>query len=355
VTSTAGTDGGAGAVALSGDMVAVVVCRGGRAPAGADEAVAEAGGRAVLVGEDPEQAWPGLPSATDVWWAVTGSGPARLASQLAGPLAAVRLIVLPASPDGRDLAPRLAARMGRPLLAGAARCGVEAGRPVADLLRVDGQVVVPAASTRPAVATLWPGARGPQAAGGSPRVSRIDLAEPPGGAAGARDPEVTALIEPDPATMDLSEARRVVGGGAGLVPTGSSPQAARTWFALMVDVAAALGASAGATRVVTDAGWMGYERQIGTTGVAIDPDLYLALGVSGASQHVGGLGTPATTVSVNLDPSCPMTAMSDLGVVTDAPALLVELARRLGVPVPAGLADRGGPVDPTAGAAKGAS
>jgi electron transfer flavoprotein alpha subunit len=85
--------------------------------------------------------------------------------------------------------------------------------------------------------------------------------------------------------------------------------------------------------VVTDAGWMPYDRQIGTTGVAIDPDLYVALGVSGASQHTGGLGAPRHTVSVNIDPSSPMTAMADLGVVTDALSLLVELAGRLGLDV----------------------
>jgi electron transfer flavoprotein alpha subunit len=83
--------------------------------------------------------------------------------------------------------------------------------------------------------------------------------------------------------------------------------------------------------VATDAGWTGYERQIGTTGVTVEPDLYVALGVSGATQHTGGLGTPRHVVSVNTDPSCPMTAMADLGLVTDARALLVELARRLGV------------------------
>ena len=96
-------------------------------------------------------------------------------------------------------------------------------------------------------------------------------------------------------------------------------------------MAAALGGSAGATRVATDAGWTGYERQIGTTGVAVDPDLYVALGVSGAAQHIGGLGAPRHVVSVNTDPSCPMTAMADLGLVTDAGALLAELADRLGV------------------------
>jgi len=83
--------------------------------------------------------------------------------------------------------------------------------------------------------------------------------------------------------------------------------------------------------VATDAGWTGYERQIGTTGVTVDPDLYVALGVSGAAQHTGGIGSPRHLVSVNTDPSCPMTAMADLGLVTDARALLAELARRLGV------------------------
>jgi electron transfer flavoprotein alpha subunit len=100
-------------------------------------------------------------------------------------------------------------------------------------------------------------------------------------------------------------------------------------------VAAEMGGSAGATRVATDAGWIGYERQIGTTGAAIDPHLYVALGVSGAAQHVGGLGTPRHIVSVNTDPSCPMTAMANLGLVTDAHQLLLELARRFGVAVPA--------------------
>jgi len=115
---------------------------------------------------------------------------------------------------------------------------------------------------------------------------------------------------------------------------GTGDDRARAVFALLAGVAAAMGASSGATRVATDAGWAGYERQIGTTGVAIDPDLYLAFGISGASQHVGGLGAPRHVVSVNLDPSAPMTALADLGLVTDARALLIELAHRFGVPVP---------------------
>jgi electron transfer flavoprotein alpha subunit len=80
---------------------------------------------------------------------------------------------------------------------------------------------------------------------------------------------------------------------------------------------------------------MTYDRQIGTTGVTVSPELYIAFGISGAAQHVGGLGAPEHVVSVNTDPSCPMTAMADLGIVADAPAVLAALAGRLGVTAPA--------------------
>ena len=310
--------------------MAVVVARAGRLPAGADEAVAEAGGRAVLVGGGTAEAAANLTGSARLWLAETATGAGELAGRLAPLLRPCPLVILPASPDGRDLAPRLAARLGRPLLAGAVSCRLEGGRPSADLLRADGRVVVPATTAGPAVATLWPGSRSPAPAGAPAVISQLQLpaAEP------GTDPGVVELIEPDPATMDLAEAPRVLGGGAGLVRPGAPDEQARAVFALMAEVAAALGASAGATRVVTDAGWMGYDRQIGTTGVSLDPELYVALGVSGASQHVGGLGAPGHVVSVNVDPSCPMTAMADLGLVTDALELLLELARRLGVPVP---------------------
>jgi electron transfer flavoprotein alpha subunit len=72
--------------------------------------------------------------------------------------------------------------------------------------------------------------------------------------------------------------------------------------------------------------------------LSIAPDLYVAFGVSGATQHTAGLGTPRHVVSVNTDPSSPMTALADLGLITDAPSMLLRLAERLGVPVPAGLA-----------------
>ncbi|MPY93802.1 MAG: electron transfer flavoprotein subunit alpha/FixB family protein, partial [Acidimicrobiia bacterium] len=146
----------------------------------------------------------------------------------------------------------------------------------------------------------------------------------------AADARLVGLDPADPATVDLHEARRIVGGGAGLEGRGA--------VELLEAVGLALGASYGATRVVTDAGWAAVERQIGTTGVAVDPDFYLAFGISGAVQHTAGLGTPAHIVSVNIDPSCPMMSLADLAVVADATATLAALAERLGLGLGAGTA-----------------
>ncbi|MEY8042202.1 FAD-binding protein [Saccharopolyspora cebuensis] len=140
---------------------------------------------------------------------------------------------------------------------------------------------------------------------------------------------MVAVLGPEPGSTELAESRRILAAGAGAVPAGADGRAV---MARLTAVAAALGGSAGATRVVTDAGWAEHDRQIGTTGVVVNPELYLAFGISGAAQHVGGLGRPRHVISVNTDPSCPMTALADLGIVADAPAVLAELEHRLGLP-----------------------
>jgi electron transfer flavoprotein alpha subunit len=342
----------------AGPAVAVVVARDGRLPVGSEHAFAEAGGRAIVVGSGAEAGAGRLVGAGQVWWSDTGPGlrPGALAAWLAPTVESIPLVLLPASPDGRDLAPRLAAALGRPLVAGAVRATCRTGGPGAALpsgepsraepyvdalvSRLDDRVLVPVGVEGPAVVTLVPEDRVQTAARTTTAVRPLPLregSEPAGGERAGPEAEMIALLEPDLHTMDLSDAARVVSGGAGLA-AGLHDRRATEVFELLGQVAAALGGSAGATRVVTDAGWTGYERQIGTTGVTIDPDLYIAFGVSGAAQHLGGLGAPRHIVSVNTDASCPMTAMADLGLVTDARALLVELAHRLGVVVPTDLA-----------------
>jgi electron transfer flavoprotein alpha subunit len=316
--------GSGSAISLAGlATLAVIVVREAELPAGADEAVAEAAGYALLAGSGTREAADRLVAARQAWLAERPSvTPASLAAALAPVLSGVHTVLLPASPDGRDLAPRLAFAMDRPLLAGAVRCGDG----TVDLTRLDDRLSIRVTADGPVVVTLRPGVIGTSPPVLLESVTELPLPAPllpPG-----TDAQAEMVLAPEPATVDLAEAKRIVAGGAGVVATDADGGAV---MALLADVAAALGASAGATRVVTDAGWMGYDRQIGTTGVAVTPGLYIAFGISGAAQHVGGLGTPDHVVSVNTDPSCPMTAMADLGIVADAPAVLAGLADRLGV------------------------
>lgn len=308
--------------------LAIVVVREGRLPAGADETVAEAGGAALLAGSGTRGAARQLDSSSSRIWLLELSQvtPAALARMLAPVLSGVAMVLLPESPDGHDLAPRLAVLLDRVLLAGAVRCSPGE----VELTRLDDRLSLRVAVDGPVVVTLRPAGRGgPKRAGPAGHAGPALVTElPPAGPGSGFDAESVEVLGPEPGSADLAQARRIVGGGAGLVPPGGDGTAA---MRLLEDVAGVLGASAGATRVVTDAGWVSHDRQIGTTGVAVDPELYLAFGISGAAQHVGGLGAPRHVVSVNTDPYCPMTQMADLGIVADAPAVLAELAGRLGV------------------------
>jgi electron transfer flavoprotein alpha subunit len=336
--------------------LAIVHARAGVLPLGALEAVTEAGGAVLIIGDG---AAAGAASAVAAaagraWWCETGPGlhAGRLVRRLAPVVAGVPLVVLPGSPDGRDLAPRLAAQLGRPLLAGACRAELTGSGVRAQLCRLDDRITIPAEVDGPAVVTLAPGtgtispprAASPPRAGAPapaspPAVTPLALPEPESAQPGSGgDVAVLEILDPDPSTMELAEAPLVFSGGAGLAAGLDLPEA-RAAFGLLAAVAAAVGASAGATRVATDAGWAGPDRQIGTTGVAIAPRLYVAFGVSGAAQHTGGLGAPEHIVSVNLDAHCPMTAMSSLGVIADARGTLAELARRVGAEIPPELRD----------------
>lgn len=298
-------------------MIAVVVVRDADLPFGAAEAIDEAGGRAVLAGTGTEDAARALSHAATelVCWEAGPYRPGAWALALAPLLADEDVVLLPASADGRDLAPRLAQVLSRPLLAPA--IAVTPRR--VTVVRGGGLVLEDVAVDEPFVATLQPASRGTDAPRpGAARV-RVHSAPVPDG---PNDPEPVSLRLPDPATVELAEARRILAGGAGL---GTPPV-----MAALGRVAGRLGCALGATRVVTDAGWVDVERQIGTTGAVVDPDLYVAVGISGALQHVSGLGQPRDVVSVNLDPSCPMMALADLAIVTDAPGFVAALERRLG-------------------------
>ena len=124
----------------------------------------------------------------------------------------------------------------------------------------------------------------------------------------------------------IEEARVIVAGGRGV----GGPDG----FKLVEQIAEALGGAVGATRAAVDSGWIPYGQQIGQTGKIVKPQLYLALGISGAIQHKVGMQTAETIVAVNRDPDAPIADFADLVVIGDlfevGPALLAELGARSG-------------------------
>ena len=134
------------------------------------------------------------------------------------------------------------------------------------------------------------------------------------------DEEVIAIASPESAApAELSDAPFVLCAGGGVSDLA-------TWNEL-ADLAGLLGATIGATRVLTDRGWAPNELQIGATGQGISPKVYLTFGVSGATQHLSNVVIPDKVISVNTDPACPMVAVSSLAVISDAASVAEELLR----------------------------
>ena len=316
-------------------MLAIIPVRIGVAPLGAAEVAAEVAsgptsGGVVVVGS-------GAAAVATELLVYSGSvrfleHPVelhRLASSLVSVITAgaSQPLLLPGSPDGRDLAPLLALHLGWPLYAGATEVRHDRVRLARDASTSIEEIV----PTGPFVATLIPGVRGSTtvaakaSTGGhqaaKPKELKVPISADP--AAALSDAVSLEVLPPDAATMDLGEAKRILGGGAGLND--------ERCFTQLGAVAGALDASMGATRVITDHGWVGHERQIGTTGVVVDPDLYVAFGISGAVQHTSGLGHPDHIICVNTDEHCPMMQLADLAIVADANATLDELAGLLGL------------------------
>jgi electron transfer flavoprotein alpha subunit len=296
-------------------MLAVIVVRDGVLPAGANETISECDGRALLVGSGTTAAADEVQHvARQVTTIELGDfHPDAWAQALSVELADESIIVLPASPDGRDFAPRLAAQLQRPLHAMAMT--VSPSR--IELVRRAGTELHSFEPAAAFVATLQPGVRGVDHLDAPTIVTSITAEAPDG-----NDPTVERVLPADASTIDLSEASRIVAGGAGL----DDPRR----FDQLGELGAAMRASVGATRVITDRGWVGHERQIGTTGVIVEPQLYIAFGISGAVQHTSGIGQPRHIISVNSDPHCPMMQLADVAVIADANSVLDELVARIG-------------------------
>jgi electron transfer flavoprotein alpha subunit len=280
---------------------------------------------ALFVGEGLDGAREGLArhGATAVYAA---GGDNRLAGPLTGALAAAAdraepaAVLVAATPMGKDAGARLAARKGWGMLA--------------DIVDLDGDLVATqnvfggATTVRSRVRTgtpvlaVKPNSFPVQEAPAEPEV--VDLEVAAEGQDGARVTD--HVVQEQGGRPDVAEAEIVVSGGRGLQDPSN--------FALVEALADTLGAAVGASRAAVDAGWYPHQHQVGQTGKTVSPQLYVAVGISGAIQHRAGMQTSKTIVAVNKDADAPIFAISDFGVVGDlfkvVPRLTDEVAKRKG-------------------------
>jgi len=226
-----------------------------------------------------------------------------------------------ADATGKDLMPRVAALLDSVPLTDCTAFRMEGDKPIAVRPVLAGKVIATVESASPVFcATLRPNTFKAEETGGTAEVTQV-------AASGDRKAVVVDVAAKEGGKLDVKEAPIVVSGGRGL----KEPQ----HFKLVEDLAAAFGnAAVGASRAVVDAGWRPHAEQVGQTGKVVAPQLYVAVGISGAIQHLAGMRTSKVIVAINKDAAAPIFKVADYGIVGDAfevvPALTeaVKAARR---------------------------
>ena len=224
------------------------------------------------------------------------------------------LLLFGFSPDSREVAGRLAARLGVGVISNAMDVDAEGGSFVARVPYFGGaKVASMRANNQPAIVLIRPKSFEPSEVGGTADVVEVEGAV----ADGSRRALIKERRVEAGDKVKLEDAQVVVSGGRGL---GNADN-----FLLVEELAAALGGAAGASRAIVDAGWVPYALQVGQTGKTVRPGVYIAAGISGAMQHTVGMKSSKVIVAINKDADAPILKMADLGVVGDVLKILPRL------------------------------
>ncbi|MGD1014777.1 MAG: electron transfer flavoprotein subunit alpha/FixB family protein [Acidimicrobiales bacterium] len=231
-------------------------------------------------------------------------------------------ILIPTSYDGRDIAGRLSARLDRPVLTNVTGI-IDEGGLVTEHPVFGGTQTVKAHFTGagPGIIVVRAKSFVAEAVGGTPANV---VAAPSGDTGASGQATITTSHVEERTGPKLEEATVVVSGGRGL---GEADK-----YALIVETAKLLHGAAGASRAIVDAGWVPYSHQVGQTGKTVKPTVYIACGISGATQHMVGMKGSKNIVAINKDPDAPIFQIADFGVVGDVhkvlPALIEQLKAR---------------------------
>jgi electron transfer flavoprotein alpha subunit len=232
------------------------------------------------------------------------------------------MIVFGMDYDSRDIAARVAASNGSTVMGNATDI---LGADKAQTQIFGGTKIVDVAlgGPNPKIVITRPKSFEASAVGGSAEVEQVSVEIPEGEKKAKR----VERHEEEAAGVKLEDAKVVISGGRGLLEAGN--------FGLLEQVAKLVSNSAvGATRAVVDAGWVPYAMQVGQTGKTVKPDVYIAAGISGASQHQVGMKESKRIIAINKDPEAPIFQIADLGIVGDTmkvlPALVEEIQKRKG-------------------------
>ncbi|MGH7628234.1 MAG: electron transfer flavoprotein subunit alpha/FixB family protein [Gemmatimonadales bacterium] len=272
---------------------------GESAPAGSDQLAADR----VLVAGHPDFA---------------RYSPDGFAATIASIAKGYQAVVFAATATGKDLAPRVAARLGVGLATDVVGLAGDGGSVVVTRPVYAGKVLQKVRlAGNPAVLSVRPNTF----EGASGKAGSVEQVAVPQFEARVRVKEIKA---PEQAALDVAEAPVVVSGGRGLKEPAN--------FKLLEELAEALGSTAvGASRAVVDAGWRDHAAQVGQTGKTVSPSLYIAVGISGAIQHLAGMRTARTIVAINRDKDAPIFKIADYGIVGDlfeiVPSLTEEIRK----------------------------